>query len=410
MRGAAEDLLDSGAAWRRLAAIIALGAVGGVGLWSVVVALPHVQAEFGATRAEASLPYTLVMLGLAAGAVAMGRAADRFGPMRPLVLGTVIISAGYVLAGLAPSLLVFALAHGLLIGLGSSASFAPLVADASLWFRRRRGIAVALAACGNYFAGAAWPPILTALIEAYGWRVAHVAVGVACLVLMLPLSLALRARAPGLREPPPAPRPGGPVPMSSNALTAVLCVAGFACCMAMAMPQVHIVAYCGDLGYGVARGAEMLSLMLVTGVVSRIASGFIADRIGGLLTLLLGSTLQGLALLLFLFFDSLASLYLLSALFGLVQGGIVPAYAVIVRERLPAAEAGGRIGIVLMSTMVGMAAGGWMSGVVFDLTGSYAAAFVNGVLWNLVNVAVVLWLLGRGASRRPAAAARGVTP
>jgi MFS family permease len=406
MRGAAEELIDSGAAWRRLAAIIALGAVGGVGLWSVVVALPHVQADFGATRGEASLPYTLVMLGLAAGAVVMGRAADRYGPMRPLLLGGVMLSAGYVLAGLAPSLLVFALAHGVLIGLGSAASFAPLVADASLWFRRRRGIAVALAACGNYFAGAVWPPILTALIEAHGWRAAHVAVGVTCLALMLPLSLALRSRAPGLREVPNAvAAPGARAPMSSNALTAVLCVAGFACCMAMAMPQDHIVAYCGDLGYGVARGAEMLSVMLIAGVVSRIASGFIADRIGGLLTLLLGSVLQGLSLLLFLFFDSLASLYVLSALFGLVQGGIVPAYAVIVRERLPAAEAGGRIGIVLMSTMVGMAVGGWMSGVVFDVTGSYAAAFVNGVLWNLVNVAVVLWLLGRGSPRRVAAPA-----
>jgi len=163
------------------------------------------------------------------------------------------------------------------------------------------------------------------------------------------------------------------------------------------MPQVHIVAYCGDLGYGVARGAEMLSLMLAFGIFSRIASGFIADRIGGLATLLLSSTLQGVALLLYLFFDGLVSLYVISALFGLFQGGIVPMYAIIVRQYFSPQEAATRLGIVLMATLFGMALGGWMSGVIFDLTGSYEAAFANGLIWNLVNVSIALWLLMRPA-------------
>jgi MFS family permease len=391
-------LIDSRAAWLRLAAIVALSTLGGVGSWSVIVALPHVQAEFGASRAGASLPYTLAMLGFGLGAIMWGRLADRFGVMRPLIFASCALSLGYVLSGLAPSLGVFAIVSGVLIGLlGASASFGPLMADASLWFRRRRGIAVSLAAAGNYLAGVVWPPLLTALIQDHGWRTAHLLVGAILLCTMLPLAFTLRARAPGQRGTP-LPEGAGrerPLGLARNALTAILCLAGIGCCVAMAMPQVHIVAYCGDLGYGVARGAQMLSLMLAFGIVSRLASGLIADRIGGLATLLLGSLMQGLALSLFLFFDGLASLYVLSALFGLVQGGIVPAYAVIVRELFPAREVGFRVGIVLMSTLFGMAFGGWLSGLIFDLTGSYAAAFLNGVAWNLMNVAIVALLLWR---------------
>jgi MFS family permease len=195
-------------------------------------------------------------------------------------------------------------------------------------------------------------------------------------------------------------RPQG---ISPGTLQLLLCVAGVACCVAMSMPQVHIVAYCGDLGFGAARGAEMLSLMLAMGIVSRLVSGWISDRIGGLRTLLLGSVLQGVALILFLFADGMASLYVISALFGLFQGGIVPSYALIVRENFPAREAGTRVGTVLMCTLYGMALGGWMSGAIFDLTGSYRVAFINGTLWNLLNVLIVLYLLYRarpGAKRR----------
>ena len=187
--------------------------------------------------------------------------------------------------------------------------------------------------------------------------------------------------------------------ISPNALQAVLCLAGLSCCVAMAMPQVHIVAYCGDLGYGVARGAEMLSLMLGFGMVSRIASGFVADRIGGVATLLLSSALQGVALFLYLLFDGLASLYVISALFGLFQGGIVPMYAIVVREYFPPRQAGTLVGLVITATIFGMALGGWMSGAIFDLTGSYWQAFANGFLWNLLNIAIALFLMLRRRAR-----------
>ena len=175
----------------------------------------------------------------------------------------------------------------------------------------------------------------------------------------------------------------------------LLSVAGVGCCVAMAMPQVHIVAYCSDLGFGAARGAEMLSLMLACGIVSRLVSGAICDRIGGIRTLLLGSALQGIALMMFLPFDGLVPLYLVSAMFGLFQGGIVPSYAIIVREHFPAKEAGARTGTIIMATLVGMALGGWLSGKIFDVTGSYHAAFINGIAWNALNFGIVLWLYRR---------------
>ena len=226
---------------------------------------------------------------------------------------------------------------------------------------------------------------------------------------MTPLALLMRRRPPlplflmtksGATAPP-----GKPFGLSPLHAQVLLCIAGVACCVAMSMPQVHIVAYCGDLGYGAARGAEMLSLMLGFGIVSRLLSGAICDRIGGLHTLLLGSVLQALALMLFLPFDGLASLYVIAALFGLFQGGIVPSYAIIVREHFPAGEAGTRVGAVLMCTMFGMALGGWMSGKVFDLTGSYHAAFLNGIAWNLLNLAIAVALLRRTRKKRRAAGA-----
>ena len=183
--------------------------------------------------------------------------------------------------------------------------------------------------------------------------------------------------------------------MKPATLQILLSVAGLSCCVAMSMPQVHIVAYCSDLGFGAARGAEMLSLMLGMGIVSRLVSGWISDHIGGLRTLLLGSVLQGVALLLFLPFDGMVPLYVVSGMFGLFQGGIVPSYALIVREYFTPKEAGARVGTVLMATMFGMALGGWMSGVIFDWTGSYKAAFVNGLVFNLLNISIVLFLLSR---------------
>jgi MFS family permease len=431
-----QDGIDSRYAWLRLSVTLALMTIGATGMFVISVALPAVQADFGIDRSSVSSAYTMLMIGFGLGGILMGRLADRFGVAVPVAIGAFGLGGGFIAAGLAPGIVSFGIVHGLLIGLlGTSATFSPLVADTSLWFERRRGLAVAICASGNYLGGAFWPPIVQHFIETVGWRQTYIGIGVMCLLTMLPLALLLRRRPPGVVDSAPAAQgntaaapaaaalpsqaaqvgqtgqlgqagPLRPLGMSPAALQTLLCIAGVACCVAMAMPQVHIVAYCSDLGFGPARGAQMLALMLGFGVISRLASGWISDRIGGLRTLLLGSILQGLALLLFLPFDGLASLYVISALFGLFQGGIVPSYALIVRENFPASEAGGRVAVVISSTLLGMALGGWMSGAVFDYTGSYHAAFINGVAWNLLNLTIAVLLLRR-AMRMPG---RGLPP
>jgi MFS family permease len=394
------SLIDSRHAWRRLLVTLALMMVGASGMYVVPVVLPAVQADFGVARADASLPYTLLMIGFGVGGILMGRLADRFGVAVPLRVGAIGLGMGYLLAALSGNIWVFAIAHGVLIGLvGSSSTFSPLLADTSLWFLRRRGIAVAVCASGNYLGGAIWPPIVQHFVQTVGWRQTYLGLAAFCTVALLLLAQLMRQRPPALAVQPLNAQgkvPGSlPFGFSVGQAQLLLCVAGLSCCVAMSMPQVHIVAYCTDLGYGAARGAEMLSLMLACGIVSRLISGAICDRIGGLRTLLLGSALQTVALVMFLPFDGLVPLYVISALFGLFQGGIVPSYAIIVREHFPAAEAGARVGTVIMATMLGMALGGWMSGKVFDITGNYHAAFINGIGWNLLNFGIVLMLLMR---------------
>ena len=402
-----EARAESSTAWIRLGVALALMTIGGAGMYSMSVALPPLQAEFGIARADASLPYTLTMIGFGIGGILMGRLSDRFGVRVPVFTGAVSLALGFIAAGASRNLLEFSAAQGLLIGLlGTSATFVPLVADISLWFTRRRGIAVAIVMCGNYLAGAVWPPVMQYFIDHSGWRATYIGTGVFCLIAMPLLALALKGKPPAIaaaaagaahaRSAPPDPE--RPLGFSPRALQTLLCIAGVSCCVAMSMPQVHMVAYCGDLGYPAARGAEMLSLMLGFGIVSRLVSGWVADRIGGLRTLLLGAVLQAVALALFLPFQQLAALYVISALFGLFQGGLVPSYPIVVREYFPPREAGVRTGTVLMATLFGMALGGWLPGWIFDLTGSYRAAFVNGIAWNLVTTTIALLLLTR--SRR----------
>ena len=407
--GAMSSPVDGPYAWFRLGVCVVLGTVGSIGMWSIIVALPYVQAELGVDRASASTPYTMTMIGFGIGNVLIGRMVDRLGIMLPSMAAATALGSGFMLASSAATIWQLAIVQGVLIGIGTSAGFGPLIANISHWFRRRRGIAVAATASGNYLAGVIWPTLLQGWIETEGWRATYFGVGVFCIVTMVPLALLLRRATPGEDAAPAAggiaaSQPMQSLDMSPRALQALLAVAGVGCCVAMSMPQVPLVAYCADLGYGVARGAEMLSLMLAGGIVSRLASGFLADYIGGVRTLLLGSVLQGLALLFYLPFDGLMSLYVISLMFGLAQGGIVPMYAVIVREYLPAREAGQRVGIVIMATLIGMALGGWMSGWIFDVTGSYHAAFLNGIAWNLLNVAIMASLLWRTRGPRAAAA------
>jgi len=402
------DLIDSKTAAKRLCIAVLLMTLGTSSMYAVAVFLPTVQAEFGISRSAVSLPYTAMMLGLGLGSILMGKVTDRFGVSTALVIGAVSVGLGYVLSGLAPNIILFGICHGFLLGFfGASATFAPLMADTSMWWSKYRGIAVGVCSSGNYLAGTIWPPIVQYGIEHYGWRNTYIAMGVICGIGMFLLALLLRQRPPVGQVSNvinvAAPNRDKPFNLPIPFAQALLCIAGVGCCVAMSMPQVHIVAYCTDLGFNAARGAEMLSLMLACGVASRLISGLICDRIGGLKTLLLGSVLQGIALLLFLPFESLISLYIIAALFGLFQGGIIPAYAIIVREYFPIQDLSKRVGLCIMSTMIGMALGGWLSGKVFDLTGSYHASFINGIAWNLMNITIVVFLLLRVRNTKPPA-------
>jgi MFS family permease len=394
---------DSGYSWFRLVLTLLVATIANAGMWAIIVIMPAVEAEFGTTRAEASLPYTLTMIGFALGNYYLGRAVDRFGVSLSLIVAALAVVLGLILAVLSHSIVLLSAAQ-LIIGFASAIGFGPLIADISHWFVRRRGIAVALVASGNYLSGAIWPMLLAGVLQDSGWRAVYQVMAVATLIGVIPLALALRRQvseaaheAAQLASSLNAQSSG----LSPRALQYLLGLAGIGCCVAMSMPQVHIVSYCVDLGFGPVVGAEMLSLMLLGGVGSRVVSGLLADRLGGVRTLLIGSTLQCLALFLYLPAGGLVSLYVVSLVFGLSQGGIVPSYALIVREYMPAREAGARVGFVMMATIMGMALGGWLSGQIYDLSGSYHLAFINGILWNGLNIAIMLWLLLRSKPRAP---------
>lgn len=367
-------------------------------MWAIIVIMPAIEVEFGGTRAMVSLPYTLTMIGFATGNYVIGRAVDHFGITLSLIVAATMTAIGFGLATLSSSLIILSFTQ-LLVGFASAVGFGPLIADISHWFVRRRGIAVAIAASGNYLSGAIWPMLLAEILGESGWRTVYIVMAAITLAAVIPLAFALRRRLP--EEVQTAAQNTSfinakTVGLSPRALQYLLGFAGIGCCVAMSMPQVHIVAYCVDLGFGPAVGAQMLSLMLLCGVASRIISGLVADRLGGVQTLLIGSCLQCLALFLYLPMGGMVSLYVVSLVFGLSQGGIVPSYALVVREYMPAKEAGARVGFVMMATILGMALGGWLSGVTYDLSGSYTLAFVNGIIWNSANIAIIIWLILRG--------------
>ncbi len=393
----AHPIHDSTYSWFRLAISVVIASIGTVGIWAIVMVMPAMQAEYGVGRGDASLPFTITMVGFAFGNLVFGRMIDRYGVVICQIAAAIIASAGFFAATFAPSIWTMT-AIQFVVGFGSAAGFGPLAADVSHWFMKRRGIAVAFAASGNYVAGAFWPLVLTPVLEDYGWRWVYYSLAAAIILLVPPLTMLIRRRAPegamAVAATAAAARTRS-VGFSPRTLQILLCVAGLGCCVAMSMPQVHIIAYCVDLGYGPAVGSEMLSMMLLAGVASRVLSGMLSDWLGGVPTVLLGSILQCLALFLYLPFDGLVSLYIVSTIFGLSQGGLVPGYAVIVREYMPPKEAGARVGTVLMMTVFGMALGGWMSGWIYDLTGSYEAAFLNGIAWNLLNFAIIIMLFIR---------------
>ncbi|MDR9394677.1 MFS transporter [Roseovarius sp. SYSU LYC5161] len=403
------DILDSRYSWLRMGLSLLVAAVSNVGIWAIVVVMPAMQAEFGTDRAAASLPYTMTMIGFALGNLTIGRLVDRVGMTASLVGATLVMSGATALAALSPSVWTLSAAQ-MAIGLGTAAGFGPLVADISQWFLKRRGIAVAIVASGNYLAGAIWPLVLAGLLESAGWRSAYLALAVIIPALNLPLALCLRRRVPLVarqHSDSVASIRAGAAGLSPRTITALLWLAGLACCMAMAMPQVHMVSLCVDMGFGAAVGGQILAVMLVAGAASRVFFGLVADRLGGVRTVLISSGLQCLALFLYLPAGGLVSLYAVSLIFGLSQGGIVPTYALVVREYMPSAEAGKRVGIVMMATILGMALGGWVSGWIYEMTGDYRMAFINGIGWNFLNIAILASLLLRTRPRKTVAGTPG---
>ena len=388
---------DSLYSWTRLFIALLLATVGNIGMWVVVIVLPDIQQEFKIDRGTASIPFAFTMVGFAIGNWVMGHVVDRYGITKTIILAATVNTAGYIAAMYVNNVYSLSILQ-FFIGLGTAAAFGPLIADTSHWFLKRRGIAVALIASGNYFSGAIWPPLFNSTLQSDGWRDVYWILALSTVFIMIPLSFLLTKKiseeTARISDAASSDKRQN-VSISPKALTILLSIAGIGCCVAMSMPQVHIVAFCIDLGFGPAVGAEMLSLMLIGGIISRLINGILADKLGGVYTLLIGSTLQCIALFLYLPFDGLVSLYIVSLVFGLSQGGIVPSYAIIIREYLPGVDAGTRVGFVMMCTIMGMAIGGWMSGWIYDLTGSYAAAFWNGIVWNFMNIAIVLFLITR---------------
>ena len=395
------QVLDSRYAWIRLCLTLGVALAANAGMWMAIAVLPDIEADFGTSRAWSAMPYTLTMIGFATGNFIVGRFVDQFGVTRCLQGAALVSASAFAASTIAPNILTLSAVH-LFLGLGTAVGFGPLIADISHWFYRQRGLAVGLVASGNYLSGAVWPMVLSDLLATGDWRAVYLTLAAVTLLVMIPLSFTLRRTIPeGARAvaTDDAQARAARTGLSSRNLALLLGLAGIGCCVAMSMPQVHIVAYCVGLGYGPAVGQQMLSLMLMGGVVSRVISGLVADRLGGVMTLLIGSVLQCIALALYLPYDGLVSLYVVSLIFGLSQGGIVPSYALVVREYMPAKDAGAWVGFVLMTTIMGMAIGGWMSGWLYDLTGSYTAAFLNGIAWNGLNIGIMLWLLSR--TRRP---------
>ena len=383
----------------RLFASLGLTTISIVAMYIGVVGLKPIATEFGITRGIGSLPYAFFMIGFGIGNIIHGRIGDRYGTIVPALIGSATLPLGLILSAQTEALwhffLIFAIFSGML---GASGVFTPIIADISHWFTKRRGLAVAIVLSGSYFGGALWPPIIQYLIDESGWRSAFQTIGYICLAIMIPLCLLLYRKPPHLdfnynsNNASSFTRPLGLTP---NVLQCLLCFAGIGCCVGMSMPQVHIVSYASDLGFAAQRGAEMLSIMLGCGIISRLVSGWISDRIGGIRTLLVGSGLQILVLVAFLFADSMTALYVISACFGLSQGGIVPSYAIIIRSFFLAGEAGWRIGATLFFTIIGMAIGGWLAGFLYDLTGSYTISFINAIAFNVINFLIVGGLLAR---------------
>ncbi|MBS0640131.1 MAG: MFS transporter [Proteobacteria bacterium] len=368
----------------------------------IVVGLKQIQVAMDTDRAVLSLASALVWIGNGLGGILMGWLADRVGLRKIVMLGVVMMASGLALSSLG-SVWALYVGHGVLIGfLGNGAIYAPLLIYVSRWFDRRRGTALALISSGQYIAGIVWPTLMEMGIARYGWQTTML-IFAAIVLALLPLLVLLRAAPEPLTAGPAAGAQSAGnrvLGMTPNTAMVVICIASFCCCVPMALPASHLVAFCGDLGIPATRGAMMLSVMLGSAFISRQFWGAFADRYGGLRTVLAGSAAQAVSIGAFLLTQNEAGLFAIAAAFGLGFSGIIPAYSVAIRDLFPSRDASWRIPTVLFTAMSGMAFGSWFAGRIYDMYLSYTYAFGLGVAFNLVNVALIGFLVSRMVDRR----------
>ena len=388
---------DSQQAWFRLAIIFTMSVIGTAGMWSVVIILPNIQSEFALDRAASTYPYVATMFGYGIGNVIIGRMLDRIGIKKPIIFALSLLVASYILSIFVRDVFFLSIIQ-FFLGFSAAAFFGPMMADISNYFYRRKGLAVSLVASGQHLCGAIWPFLIKDFLLDGDWRNAHLFIAIVCSILIPILFYLLGNKKPkiDLNQNLSSRREDinskVKLSISNKQIQVLLMFAGVFCCVAMSMPQVHIVPLCIDNGYGLAIGTEILSFMLFAAVASRVIFGFLSDKIGPIQTLLLGSSLQAISLTMFLPFNSQLSLYIVAIFFGLSQGGIVPIYAVIISKFLPSNEVAERVGLLIFATIIGMSLGGWLSGEIYDLTKSYKLAFINGIFWNIINLCIMIYL------------------
>ena len=362
-------------------------------MWSVVVVMPAIESDFNIDRGKASLLYATTMVGFGLGNFLIGKIIDKYGLKLPIIVATLILVISYLIGTISTEFWHLLILQ-IFMGTAAATFFGPSMADIGNFFEKRRGLAVAIIASANYVAGAFWPLIISYFLETMTWKDVYLYIALICIIIMIPISFFLKNNISQNESDITTEASNSKLTnLSPSALQTLLILAGIGCCLAMAMPQVHIVALCVERGFGLSIGAEILAVMLFSGMISRVGFGYLSDKIGPVYTLFIGSLLQMISLVFFLPFDSQLSLYIVSLMFGLSQGGIVPAYAMIVRKYLPLKEVGERVGLVIMATIVGMGLGGWMSGEIFDITQSYKLAFVNGIFWNFTNLLIVTFIM-----------------
>jgi MFS family permease len=391
--------VESRASWVVASVALCIMAMSFGAAWIVAVALKDIAAEVGGARSIPALASSLAWLGSGAGGIMMGRLADRIGTRWTVIFGSLMIALGLAISTLGAPWPLW-IGHGLFIGLiGLGGINAPLYVYVSRWFDRRRGSALALISSGSYLAGTLWPPVFERAVFDFGWRQTMLWYALAEMIVVVPLAAIYFRHPPELIHPAAALHDSGKAARvlgwPSNLVFALMCGAAVLCCIPMAMPQGHLVAFCSDLGISRSVSALMLSVLLGTAFLSRQIWGAVSDRIGGLATVLISSAWQAAAMVSFLLTQNELGLFTVAAAFGFGFSGIIPAYVLALRELFPASQASWRIPTLLLFSGSGMALGGWLAGLLYDRFGYYAPAFATGTGANLLNILVVGLLVAR---------------